>query len=274
MSWVSSVSPLVLTPIDWSKRYLETRIVRGLPNGALFFYDDDGAIVITTTGQKRLAWPTADGWQSSRSKGNLDVPSIFYAAVNVVHRPAGSIALLRANGLAYELVLLLETGTEKVLARMPNDWTPSQLLTADDAQHVDILGHHEDGVPELSKATLVGGVTSTQIPGLECPKYACGWMFSIADSRGLALSLEMGDGPPRVANAAITRDGGLTWSKLSVPSSAIADLLYLGMPEAGANGPPASVGEAGMLVGGVARLGWDPRDDSSAGDVDALPRSR
>lgn len=269
-----SSQPLVLQPLDWTTPGSQPQVVRPARNGSLFFHTSEGAVLLTPFGAKALPWPTAD---TRQDPGKWDKPTWFISADNVLPLSDGSTAFLRVKHVDNEVGLLFENGTERIVARLPPEWRPIRLVTEDEPSHVRILGWSADRLPQTATVSLAGGaVTMEPIRGLPCPRDECGWHLEIDELRGLGLRLSsrMADTGPRgpetlslrLVDAAVTRDGGRSWSPLKIPVEALGAAPMLVSPEIEGPAVRVEVTEVGMRVGRMARIGWRERDDAAAGE--------
>jgi hypothetical protein len=270
---VTSLSPLTVTPIDWQKRFLSPQVLRGSRSGALFFFDTDGALLLQATGAKPLSWPTVD----ARDDSTWTKPAWTMGRDSVLPLSDGHLAFLRVHGAEHELGSLAEGGKEGIVARLPKEWTPIRLVTEDDPERVRVLGWRRHASPEIATVDSAGFTTIAAVPGLSCPTEGCAWQLEIDETRGIALRIDVGMASiarrapesmdVSIAAAAVTRDGGRTFSPMRVPPEAITGAArHLVVPEASAPTVHAVANDVGMVVGGMARIGWDPADDAASGE--------
>ncbi len=275
ISLVSSVSPLVLRPVVTTKRHFSSQVIRGGASGDLFFYDSDGAMLITPVGATPFPFPTAEAPK--------DIPGWtglvwFIGDDTILPMSDGRIMFLRVKRMEQQVASLQQGGVEKQIARLADDWNPVRLIAEDDATHVKIFGwpHHKE--PQLATVTIPGGaVTLEPVTGLACPPDDCNWQLAMSDRRGMAVRVHVGmadtgpHGPEtfqlRVAGAVLTRDGARTWTKLGVPSGAVASASRMAIPGVGMGGVRAVANDVGMVIGKMARVGWVESDDTAIGEV-------
>jgi hypothetical protein len=270
---VTSFEPLRVEPLAWSKRHVAPRVVRGSRSGALFFYDTDGAVILTPAGAKPLSWPTAD---TRPEPGRWDEPTWIISSDDVLPRSDGRVAFVRVNRMDREIGVLSEGGSERIVARLPRDWKPLRILTEDDPGRLRVVGWSRGGA-EIATVELDGGAIGMEpVRGLPCPREDCRWQIEMDERRGLALRLRVGmadtgpHGPEtlqvQTTDVAVTRDGGRTWSPLKLPAAALGPAPMLAIPAVMPPGVRAIASDVGMLVGRMARIGWNERDDAAAGE--------
>jgi hypothetical protein len=188
--------------------------------------------------------------------------------------PDGRVAFLRPGlGADHDVGVRSEDGKEVVLAHLPPAFRPIRLMAQDDPQRVRVLGHRLRGGPEMAIVDPAGQVTLEAVPGVSCAGDACECQIEVGETHGIALCLDWGMGawawshdPPAsfevtVAAAGVTRDGGRSFSPVRVPPAVIE-----GRELRRAGGVTLHVNEVGMVVDGMARVGWDPADDAASGE--------
>jgi hypothetical protein len=264
-------APLSPRAVEWEKRAGNPTLARGWPSGALFFHDSDSAIVLSGAAATPWKWPTVDAQRGSRG----ELPVWFISEDNLLPLTDGRLAFVRVLGTEYQLAILDGTGKERVVGRLPEVFRPARMVF-EDAGRARILGW-AGKTAQIAVVSLVdGAVTMEPVAGLPCPTGRCAWQMSFAERQGLAVRVDVGmlETGPRgpetfhvsVGAAAVTRDGGRTWTALGLPRAAVGGAARFAIPQTAVDGVNAVASPVGMIVGGMARVGWEEGDDGAVGN--------